>query len=119
MKNILINFDKCTGCGACELACSLHHTGAVNPKKSRVRIMRNPEQGKFFPIIAGPIAEKECKSKCPVIINEEEYEQCFFCRAVCPTRPFFHDPHNGEPLSCDLCAKCVEFCVTGALSLVS
>jgi benzoyl-CoA reductase subunit BamC len=119
MKKILINIDKCTGCGTCELICSLHHHGEINPKKSRVRVIRDTDKGQFFPILAGPSTDKECKTKMPVVVGGEEYDECVLCRASCPSRQLFRDPDTGEPLTCDLCTKCVTFCNSGALSLVS
>jgi benzoyl-CoA reductase subunit BamC len=118
MKKIAVDFDKCTGCGTCELICSLHHYGVNNPKKSRIRVVRVPERGQVFPIIAGPVVEKECKTKCPIIIKGEEYDQCLFCRASCPSRPLFHEPDTGNAITCDLCTKCITFCPTEALTLV-
>ena len=117
MKGIAVNFDKCTGCATCELICSLHHYGVNNPKKSCIRVIRLPEHGQCFPIIAGPVIEKECKTKCPIIFGGKEYEQCLFCRASCPSRPLFREPGTGDPITCDLCTRCVTFCPTGALTL--
>ena len=42
-----IDIDKCTGCKACELACSLHLEKACNPMGSAIRIVR--------PDVHGPI----------------------------------------------------------------
>jgi benzoyl-CoA reductase subunit BamC len=114
MKKILVDFNKCTGCRSCELICSLHHYKVINPKKSRIRVIRDFEKGHFYPLIAGPVADAECKTKSSFLVGGEEYDQCLLCRAICPSRPFFKDPDTGEQLTCDLCTMCVKFCNHGA-----
>ena len=37
------------------------------------------------------------------IIDGKEYEECDFCRAVCPSRDLFKEPDSGLPLKCDMC----------------
>lgn len=123
MKEILINFEKCSGCKSCELICSLHHYGEVNPKKSRIKVIRDPDKGHFYPLLAGPYTDAECSYKCPIIIRGKQFDRCNLCRASCPSRPFFKEPDTGTPLKCDMCGDppdpmCVRFCGTGALTLV-
>jgi len=40
---IKIDYAKCTGCKLCQVACSLAHTGSVNPQRSRVRVFVGEE----------------------------------------------------------------------------
>lgn len=63
-----INMGLCTGCRACEVACSYHHTKAFNPQQSSVRILRNNANGK----IAYSLAEScdLCKGeKIPMCVD--------------------------------------------------
>jgi len=42
VKEILtIDLELCTGCRNCELACSVRHTQAFNPKRSRIQILKD------------------------------------------------------------------------------
>ena len=43
MKIVTINPDKCTGCRICELVCSMAKEGEFNPKRSRIRVVKNKE----------------------------------------------------------------------------
>jgi benzoyl-CoA reductase subunit BamC len=122
MKKIKIDFSKCTGCHTCEAACSLQHIdNIVNPKRSRIRILRAGNIN--LPLIAGPYTEAECTAKGIVLLGDQEYDVCIFCRASCPTRPIFKEPDVDIPLKCDFCGdppnpQCVRWCGTDALTLV-
>ncbi|MFQ5408099.1 MAG: hypothetical protein ACE5FI_06715 [Anaerolineales bacterium] len=39
---------RCTGCCACELACSFHHSGAFQPAGASLRIERDDVEGRIF-----------------------------------------------------------------------
>jgi len=58
---LIVDGDKCTGCGICELICSIEKRGEYNPKKSYIKVMRNREMD--FNIIALDIKCDFC-SKC-------------------------------------------------------
>ena len=54
------------------------------------------------------------------VIDGKEYEECAFCRAVCPSREVFKEPDSGLPLRCDMCEGedsplCVEQCLNEVL----
>ena len=38
---------RCTGCRACELACSFHHSGLFQPERSSIKIMRDDSTGRI------------------------------------------------------------------------
>jgi benzoyl-CoA reductase subunit BamC len=122
MKKIKIDFSKCTGCHTCETACSLQHIeNVVNPKRSRIRILRVGEAN--LPVIAGPYTEAECTSKGIVVFGGQEHDVCVLCRASCPAKPIFKEPDVDIPLKCDFCGEppnpqCVRWCTTEALTLV-
>jgi Fe-S-cluster-containing dehydrogenase component len=39
---------RCTGCRACEVACSFHHTGAFQPSVASIRVERNDADGTIW-----------------------------------------------------------------------
>ena len=124
MKKIHVDYKKCTGCRLCETACSENHYDCeVNPKKSRIRVFSDDDNGIYFPIIAGPFTNAECTSKNVVEIEGIEYDTCTMCRSSCPGRPWFWEPDTKIPLKCDFCGdppdpQCVAVCPSGALLLV-
>lgn len=42
-KTLIFHADRCTGCGICELVCSMAKHGEYNPKRSHIKIIKNWE----------------------------------------------------------------------------
>jgi benzoyl-CoA reductase subunit BamC len=130
IRTIKISPDKCIGCRACESICSAFHAepkySVVNPKRSRIRVVRDEENDLFVPILAGTQTKAECASRHIIVINEKEYQECSFCRSSCSTRDWFKEPDAPNlVLRCDTCGDpqpeggplCVQWCITDALTL--
>ncbi len=127
IKTIRIDVDKCNGCRACEIICSGFHAmpqySSINPARSRIRVIRDPLADIYVPVYAGEYTAAECAGRDKYIIDGKEYEECAFCRAVCPSRPMFKEPDSGLPLKCDMCESdptlkeplCVKWCLADAL----
>jgi Fe-S-cluster-containing dehydrogenase component len=118
---IKIDHNKCCGCKLCEVICSLHHWDSTNPRRSRIRVFI--EEDFCLPVIAGPYTDATCNSKGVVIIDGKEIDECIVCRASCPTKSVFKEPHVDIPLKCDFCGEppdpqCVKWCPAEALTLV-
>ena len=122
MKKIKVEHEKCTGCRLCEIACSLNHfADTSNPRKARIRVMKDGDR--YYPVIAGAFVDAACTSKELIVIGDQTYNMCAFCRSSCPEKPYFVEADTGVPLKCDFCGippnpSCVRWCNSGALELV-
>lgn len=127
VREILVNVDKCTGCRACEMACSAFHSNpkfsSINPANSRIRVVSNEITDEYVPVFAGNHTKAGCDGRHVYMIDGKIYSECSFCRASCPTRDYFIEPDSHLPLKCDMCEStpplkqpwCVEVCGEGAL----
>jgi benzoyl-CoA reductase subunit BamC len=128
VKQIWIDLDKCTGCRACEMACSAFHAkprySSVNPARSRIRVVTDEVNDEYVPVRAGNFTRAECDGRHFYHLNGKQYSECSFCRAACPSRDYFIEPDSGLPLKCDMCEDepalaeplCVTVCQPGCLT---
>jgi benzoyl-CoA reductase subunit BamC len=102
VKEIKVDIDKCTGCRACEMACSAFHAkpkySSINPARSRIRVVTDELNDEYVPIRAGDYTPSECNGRHIYIINGKQYSECSFCGASCPSRDYFIEPDSGLPL---------------------
>jgi carbon-monoxide dehydrogenase iron sulfur subunit len=131
---LMVDPERCTGCGLCEMACSLQHEGVCSQALSRIRVLRREEKGWSMPVVCMQCVDAPCKAICPAgaisrdsasgayVINHRLCIGCRLCIMVCPLGAItFSQEEAGHVLKCDLCdgaPRCVQFCGTGALSLV-
>lgn len=118
--------NKCSGCRACQVACSLNLFLENNPKKSALRILAHfPDPGVFELKVCTQCGE--CAAVCPtgaIKLNDRgayyvEYAECNLCGAcepACPEGVMFVLPDYADhSWKCDLCGDCVAVCGTDAL----
>ncbi|MFC2070561.1 4Fe-4S dicluster domain-containing protein [Chloroflexota bacterium] len=132
-KVLLLDYEKCTGCRACELACSILHEGVSNPSRSRIKVIKWEWEGRYVPMSCQQCESAPCKAICPVkAISRDEslnrvmvdYDTCIGCRmcvAVCPFGAMGFDTLGKKVIKCDLCdgdPQCVRFCETKAVQYV-
>jgi Fe-S-cluster-containing hydrogenase component 2 len=124
MKHLKAVKELCTGCGICEMVCSLGHTGDVNPIRARLGVMETEDEWRY-PVICRHCKRPKCEEACPVpgamrqdaktgavVLDVEKCDRCGACREACPFDAVFQGP-DGEVLKCDLCGgepSCVEYC---------
>jgi Fe-S-cluster-containing dehydrogenase component len=120
--------ERCSGCRACLLACSLHLFGENNPKRAALAIVPHfPVPGDFE--VRTCTECDVCTEVCPVGaihcgedgVHRIDYEICSYCGVcivACPEGLIQPHPEAPAPVKCDLCGDCVTFCGMNVLSIV-
>jgi Fe-S-cluster-containing hydrogenase component 2 len=135
MKRMLaVDYEKCTGCRNCEIACSIFHQQACNPAKSAVRIVKWAVKGLNVPVVCQQCEAPACAHICPVqaiardaatdamIVDSDLCVGCQMCIVACPFGAVVLDREKRQVIKCDLCGGvepwCVRFCEPRALTYV-
>jgi anaerobic carbon-monoxide dehydrogenase iron sulfur subunit len=129
-RQLLIDADKCTGCGLCQLACAIKKTGQCEPSLARIKVWREDQWGLFVPMTCLQCTDPPCAGACLMnVISKDEdsgltvrrLEGCIGCRACQAACPFEACNYNyllDVVVNCDHCGgdpECVKFCPYGAL----
>lgn len=120
---------ECTGCRICELMCSLHNEGVVNPKKARLRVT-TMEPAIDMPVACRNCSNPPCRDVCPVgaikklqngfvAVNEKECIGCKACVDACPFGAMFIHPDKQVAIKCSLCGYCVDHCPVKCLHIIT
>lgn len=130
MGKLIFNAELCTGCRACELACSFQCEGVFAPSKSRIRIVKMDEDGIDVPVGCEHCEDAVCMMVCPVkalsrdestgavLLDDEVCIGCKECMVVCPFGAIYYDEEKRVFFKCDLCGgdpECVKWCFTKAI----
>lgn len=133
MGKIVFNSSLCTGCRACELACSFYCEGIFAPSKSRIRVVKMDWHGIDVPTGCQHCEDAPCMLVCPVkaIYRDEDtsavlvdYDACIGCKecmVACPFGAMHFDEEKRIVYKCDLCfgkPECVNWCFTKAIEYV-
>lgn len=139
-RGFLFAVHRCTGCAACELACSTENELGWGRSWRRI-VTLNPERRPGAPAFHLSLACHHCDAapcvrECPtlalgrdaatdaVLINEARCIGCRYCSWVCPYDAPRFDDERSVMRKCTLChhrllvraePACVEACPTGAL----
>ena len=133
--------NVCTGCGICELMCSLYHEGILGSALARSNIVRHPFTAKHDYYTCQQCSSPGCYLACPLkdkaicidettgttYIDEDECTGCRICIDACPFEPprINISKEKNIAFKCDLCRGrksgpiCVEYCPFQALRFVS
>lgn len=125
--------DLCSGCGICEIICSLSHDGECKPSAARLHISRNIFDGYSEIVTCIQCKDFPCADACPVnafiedqktgimVIDESLCTGCQSCLEACPFHVIRYNALERVAFKCDLCGgmpRCVQFCPMGALKYV-
>ena len=125
--------DKCSGCRACQIACSETHGQGFNPSQSRLFVLKDDVAGCDIPIVCRFCNDAACVAACPtqaltqtkngwLALDEGICIACGACVAACPYDALRSNVSSRMPLACDGCngsPACVAACITGALEVSS
>lgn len=133
-KVLVVDQQKCTGCRLCELVCSVHHTGASNPSRARIKVVKWEHVGVYLPMTCNHCEKAYCVEVCPtkachrevennnrVVIDKNLCIGCRTCVVACPFGHPFFDVQERVTVKCDFCdgdPKCVAFCDMKAVAYV-
>ena len=130
-KVLTVDATKCTGCGTCEMACSMRNAGEFNPSRSRVQVISFEPDFFRMPIVCLQCYRAPCAEVCPtgaitrdettgiVRVSAEKCNGCRLCEEACPLGVIVFSELEGKAVKCELCdgePQCVDFCPTGALA---
>jgi Fe-S-cluster-containing hydrogenase component 2 len=131
----------CTGCGVCEVMCSLYHEGVLGRTLARSHILRRPFTAVHGHNVCQQCSSPSCYFACPLrdramcidgttgttYVDEDECTGCGMCVKACPFDPprIKINAEKNVAFKCDLCMGreggpiCVEYCPFQALKSVS
>jgi len=130
MKYLFADREACTGCKACEVACSQYHeNGVFRPSVARIHVRRY-KSIVDVPILCWHCEDAPCVQSCPVtpkkalaknketniIVLDEQAclgATCNKCLEACPAQYLRRHPDTAKPMFCDLCGgdpQCVRAC---------
>jgi Fe-S-cluster-containing hydrogenase component 2 len=131
-KMLVVDPDRCIGCGLCEMACSFKHTNEFSQTRSRIKAFRWEKTCDAVPLVCSQCQDAPCISVCgvsgaitrnpetgAVVFNHDLCIGCRLCMFNCPYGAIDFDAAIGQLIKCDLCdgdPMCVKYCSVKAIT---
>ncbi len=125
VKVVRFHPDRCTGCLACERACSKVHFASVEGgEKSAIRISK--EGGNYTANVCSQcglcmdvcsVGALARNPKGTVLLDKSQCVGCQACVGFCPTASMRKAQGSLVPFKCISCGSCVRACPEKALEL--
>jgi Fe-S-cluster-containing dehydrogenase component len=128
---MLIDYDTCSGCQSCVLACSMVKAGVFSPSRSMITIRKLEGRCLSIPLVCEHCDDPPCLSVCPtdaiakdsetgvVRVREPLCTGCQLCAQACPFGPETVKFIDGKAVLCDLCdgdPHCSRICQQKAMA---
>lgn len=133
-KMLVVDPDRCIGCGLCEMACSFHHFQEFSRTRSRIKAYRWEKTADAVPLVCYQCEDAPCIQVCgvagaigrhkdtgAVVIDQGLCIGCRLCMFNCPYGAIDYDAASGALIKCDLCGgdpACVKYCSVQAITYV-
>jgi anaerobic carbon-monoxide dehydrogenase iron sulfur subunit len=131
---LVVNYEKCTGCGVCEIVCAIGHRLGLGTAESRVRVvaLQGEAAVAYLPITCTQCEKAPCESVCPTrvistasngakTVNNKKCIGCSWCVYVCPNGAIILGVSEKGAFVCDFCLGdpvCVAWCPNQAIEYV-
>jgi anaerobic carbon-monoxide dehydrogenase iron sulfur subunit len=130
-RALVVAVNRCHGCQACMVACSLVHEGQAIPSRARIQVRIDPFTGNHTIRYCHQCKRAPCARACPRDaitradpgdpwrVDAERCDGCGECVAACPFEAIRLAPDGRGVLRCDTCdgdPACVAACPDEALT---
>ena len=122
--------NKCLGCFACMLVCSVVNKKNHSPSKSAIKVRTTGGMSSsYIAIVCLACKEPACMEVCRcaalekragggVVVKEEKCIGCRDCVTACIMRAINFDDETGKPIICSHCGVCARFCPHDCLQVI-
>ena len=129
----MIYMDKCVGCKACMLACSVAKEKVFDCALSRIQVKKDEDTCLGIPFVCINCENPPCRGACPtkaiskdpktgiISVDLDLCSGCGACQEACPYKAVVMNAKRNVALICDLCGgnpACAKVCSPQAIQYV-